>query len=154
MNGTLTFRRATRDDVTTIVGMLHDDFLGRTRERPDDLEPYLRAFERIEASSEQELIVVEQDGVAVGTFQLTYIPYLTHSGALRAVVEAVRVASDRRGTGLGHAIFEWIVAHIRERGCDVLQLSTDKRRVDAHRFYEDLGFVASHEGMKLSVVDH
>ncbi|MGE3857756.1 MAG: GNAT family N-acetyltransferase, partial [Dehalococcoidia bacterium] len=93
-------------------------------------------------------------GTPVGTFQLTYIPYLTHSAALRAVVEAVRITSERRGTGLGHAIFAWIADHVRERGCDVLQLTTDKRRVDAHRFYDDLGFVASHEGMKLSLRDH
>lgn len=150
----LVFRRATRADVPTIVAMLADDFLGRTRERPDDLGPYLAAFERIDAAPEQELMVVELDGAAVGTFQLTYIPYLTHTAALRAVIEAVRVASDRRGTGLGHAIFAWVTAHVRERGCDVLQLSTDKRRVDAHRFYEDLGFVASHEGMKLSLGAH
>ena len=96
---------------------------------------------------------MEIDGAIVGSLQLTYIPYLTHSGALRALVEAVRIASDRRGMGLGHALFAWVVAHVRDRGCDVLQLTTDKRRVDAHRFYEDLGFVASHEGMKLSLHD-
>ena len=148
-----TYRRATREDVPTIVAMLADDFLGQTRERPDDLVPYLRMFELIDASPDQELIVMEIDGAIVGSLQLTYIPYLTHSGALRALVEAVRIASDRRGMGLGHALFAWVVAHVRDRGCDVLQLTTDKRRVDAHRFYEDLGFVASHEGMKLSLHD-
>ena len=148
------FRRATRDDLPTIVAMLADDFLGQTRERPDDLAPYLRMFELIDASPDQELIVMERDGEIVGSLQLTYIPYLTHSGALRAVVEAVRVASSRRGTGVGHELFGWVVARVRERGCEVLQLSTDKRRVDAKRFYEDLGFVASHEGMKLDLGSH
>ena len=147
------FRRATRADVPGIVAMLADDDLGRTREEATAALPesYYAAFEAIDADPHQELVVVEQDGTPVGTLQLTYLPYLTYRGGWRAQIEAVRVASGLRGSGLGHALFAWAIARARERGCHLLQLTTDKRRPDAKRFYEDLGFVASHEGMKLDL---
>jgi GNAT superfamily N-acetyltransferase len=150
------FRRATREDVPAIVAMLADDDLGRSREEAATVLPpsYLAAFEAIEVDPNQELVVVELDGVPVGTLQLTYIPYLTYRGGWRAQIEAVRVASHLRGSGLGHALFTWAIERARQRGCHLLQLTTDKRRPDARRFYEDLGFVASHEGMKLDLTAH
>jgi len=147
----LTIRRATRDDVPTLVAMLADDVLGRERESTsiEVAQSYFEAFEAIDADEHQELVVAEIDGEAVGTLQLTYIPYLTFHGGWRAQIEAVRVTSGHRSEGLGHDLFAWAIERARERGCHLVQLTTDRRRADAHRFYEDLGFVASHEGMKL-----
>lgn len=153
----LTVRRATRADVPAIVAMLADDHLGATREAAlgssEAAAPasYLEAFEAINADPHQELVVAELDGEAVGTMQLTFIPYLTYQGGWRAQIEAVRIASTRRGDGLGHEFFAWAIERARQRGCHLVQLTTDKRRGDAHRFYEALGFVASHEGMKLDL---
>jgi ribosomal protein S18 acetylase RimI-like enzyme len=149
--GAVTFRRATAADLPAIVAMLADDGLGRGRE--DASLPlaraYTDAFAAIEADSNQMLAVADSDGVVVGTLQLTFIPGLSHKGAWRGQVESVRVASSRRGTGLGQAMLEWAVAACRARGCRMVQLTTDKTRADAHRFYERLGFKASHEGFKL-----
>lgn len=151
--GAVTFRRATASDLPAIVAMLADDGLGRGRE--DASLPlahgYLDAFAAIEADSNQMLGVAEADGVVVGTLQLTFLPGLSHKGAWRGQVESVRVASSRRGTGLGQAMLEWAVGECRARGCRMVQLTTDKTRVDAHRFYERLGFKASHEGFKLQL---
>lgn len=151
----LTVRRATRDDVPTIIRMLADDFLGRDRERVEEVTPaaYLEAFDAIDADPQQELVVAELDGVAVGTLQLTFIPYLTHGGGWQAIIEAVRISSTLRGTGLGHSLLTWAIERARERGCLRIQLTSDKRRLDAHRFYADLGFEATHEGMKLDLHD-
>ena len=149
--GAVTFRRATEADLPAIVAMLADDGLGQGRE--DASLPlargYLDAFAAIEADSNQMLAVAEADGAVVGTLQLTFLPGLSHKGAWRGQVESVRVASSRRGTGLGQAMLEWAVAACRARGCRMVQLTTDKTRADAHRFYERLGFKASHEGFKL-----
>lgn len=151
----LTIRRATRDDVPTIVRMLADDFLGRARELVADETPasYLEAFDAIDASEHQQLVVAELDGETVGTLQLTFIPYMSHGGGWQAIIEAVRIASSLRGTGLGHSLIEWAIERARERGCLRIQLTSDKRRLDAHRFYADLGFEATHEGMKLELHD-
>ena len=147
----LTFREAKREDVRTIVFMLADDELGARRERAQDPLPraYLDAFERIDGSSDNELTVAEREGEIVGVLQLTFIPYLTYQGGIRALIEGVRVSSQHRGRGIGRALFEWAIARARERGCHLVQLTTDKQREDARRFYESLGFEASHEGMKL-----
>ena len=144
-------RRATRADLPAIVAMLADDDLGALRETAtaELLPSYLAAFEAIDADPHQELVVAEIEGKLVGTLQLTFIPYLTYQGGWRAQIEAVRVASTHRDSGLGHQLFEWAIARARERGCHLVQLTTDKRRADAQRFYADLGFVASHEGVKL-----
>lgn len=154
-HGPLTFRRATRADVASIVAMLADDDLGATRETPGHELPasYLAAFEAIDADPHQELVVAERGGELVGTLQLTFIPYLTYQGGWRAQIEAVRVASAHRNEGLGHALFAWAIDRARRRGCHLVQLTTDKRRTDAQRFYEQLGFVSSHEGMKLHLTD-
>jgi GNAT superfamily N-acetyltransferase len=149
--GAVTFRRATVADLPAIVTMLADDGLGRGREDASLplAQGYTDAFAAIEADPNQMLAVAEADGVVVGTLQLTFLPGLSHKGAWRGQVESVRVAGSRRGTGLGQAMMEWAVAQCRARGCRMVQLTTDKSRADAHRFYERLGFKASHEGFKL-----
>jgi GNAT superfamily N-acetyltransferase len=145
------FRRATRADVVEIVRLLADDPLGARRERYELPLPqsYYAAFERIDADPNNELVVVEQDGAVVGTLQLTYIPYLTYEGGTRALIEGVRIDGRLRSSGLGKQLFTWAIERAGARGCHVLQLTSDKLRPDAIRFYESLGFTASHEGMKL-----
>jgi GNAT superfamily N-acetyltransferase len=140
-------RRATGDDLPATVGLLVDDPLGSTREAAsgaDDLRPYVTALDAIDADPAQ-LLVVATDGIeAVATMQLSFIPGLARHGALRAQVEAVRVAASHRSRGLGAAMFRWAIDEARRRGCALFQLTTDKTRTDAHRFYERLGFTASH----------
>jgi GNAT superfamily N-acetyltransferase len=145
------FRKATSNDLSVIVRLLADDVLGAKRERYETPLPesYLRAFESIDADPNNELVVACMDGEVVGVLQLTFIPYLSHQGSWRALIEAVRVDSRRRAQGLGKALVEWAINRARKRGCYMVQLTTDKARADAKRFYEALGFVASHEGMKL-----
>jgi len=147
----LTIRGASKADVPFIVAMLADDKLGAQRERYEDPLPetYFAAFAAIDGDANQELVVAEKDGVVVGTLQLTVVPYLTYQGGSRAQVEAVRIASSCRGMGIGADLLEWAVNRARERGCHLIQLTCDKQRPDAARFYESLGFRASHEGLKL-----
>ena len=133
-----------------IVAMLADDELGATRESPDDLAPYRKAFQDIDADPNQFLAVADRDGEVVGTMQLTYLPGLSRKGGTRAQIEAVRVRATERGTGLGSQLITWAVDQARERGCILVQLTTDTARTDAHRFYEQLGFTASHLGFKLT----
>ncbi|GAB3661354.1 GNAT family N-acetyltransferase [Streptomyces sparsus] len=145
----LTIRPATADDLPVLVGMLADDPLGAARESPDDLGPYRAAFARITADPNQHLVIAERDGRPAGTLQLTVVPGLSRQGADRALVEAVRVHTDERGTGLGTELLNWAVAEARRQGCALVQLTSDATRVDAHRFYERLGFEASHLGFKM-----
>jgi len=147
----LVFRQAERADLPTIVSLLADDELGGTREALHDPLPsaYTTAFEAIDDDPRNELIVATDDATIVGVLQLTFIPGLTHMGGERAQIEGVRVATSHRNQGVGRRLFEWAIERARNRGCRMVQLTTDKRRPDAHRFYESLGFVASHEGMKL-----
>ncbi|WP_431914316.1 N-acetyltransferase family protein [Nonomuraea jabiensis] len=145
------FREARKEDVPVIVAMLADDHLGATREGDPGDERYLAAFERIDANPYDELIVAEQGGEVVGTMQLTYLAGLSRLGAERCQIEAVRVAAAARGRGLGGRMIRWAVDRARERGCAMVQLTSDKSRTDAHRFYDNLGFTASHEGYKLSL---
>jgi GNAT superfamily N-acetyltransferase len=150
----ITLRRATRKDLPAIVALLVDDPLGRTREAPsgaDDFEPYETAFAAIDNDPSQLLVVATDAIEVVATMQLSFIPGLTRHGALRAQAEAVRVAASHRSRGLGEAMFRWAIAEAHHRGCAVVQLTTDKTRPDAHRFYERLGFTASHEGYKLQL---
>jgi GNAT superfamily N-acetyltransferase len=147
---TITIRRATAADVDPIVAMLADDPLGAQREKPGD-PAYLSAFEVIDADPHQYLAVADTDGEVVGTLQLTFTSGLSRLGMSRATVEAVRVRSDQRGNGLGEQLIRWAIDEARARGCGLVQLTTDASRVDAHRFYERLGFTASHVGMKLSL---
>jgi GNAT superfamily N-acetyltransferase len=143
------FRDARRDDVPAIVTLLADDMLGAGREGAPDDEAYQAAFEQIAADPRTRLIVAEDNGQVAGTLQLILLAGLSRHGMLRAQVEAVRVAAPARGQGLGRAMIEWAIGQAREQGCGLVQLTSDKRRRDAVRFYESLGFTASHEGLKL-----
>lgn len=148
---TVSFRRARRDDLATIVALLADDELGASRETVAETvdDVYVRAFDDIDLDPRNELLVADNGGSVVAVLQLTYIPGLTHQGAERAQIEGVRVATSHRGRGVGRQLFLWAIDRARERGCRIIQLTTDKRRVDAHRFYRSLGFETTHEGMKL-----
>jgi len=146
------FRLATRNDVCAIVEMIADDELGKTRENFKMPLPksYYSAFENINADSNQELIVVEnKKSEIIGTLQLSFIQYLTYEGGIRAQIEAVRIRKDQRGTGLGTKMFEWAISRAKDKNTHVLQLTTDKKRPEALSFYKKLGFMDSHEGMKL-----
>lgn len=153
MQPDLTFRLATEVDLIAIIQLLADDPLGASREKIVTPLPatYLQAFATIRNDSNQELMVAEMDGEIVGTFQLTFIQYLTHQGGLRAQIEAVRVSSAHRGKGIGKIMFNYAIARAEQKGCYVVQLTTDKQRPGAIRFYETLGFVATHEGLKLTL---
>ncbi|MFF7767079.1 GNAT family N-acetyltransferase [Streptomyces massasporeus] len=149
--GDLEIRAAVADDVPAIVGMLADDPLGAQRESPDDLTPYLSALERLSADPNQRLVVAVREGRVVGTLQLTIIPGLSRRGATRSIIEGVRIHADERGSGLGTELIEWAIEESRGQGCQLVQLTSDKTRADAHRFYERLGFTASHTGFKLQL---
>jgi GNAT superfamily N-acetyltransferase len=141
-------RRATESDVPALVSLLSDDLLGGQRES-SDLEPYLLAFHEIDRDPNQLLLTVLDAGdTLVGTMQLTLIPGLARQGSKRLQVEAVRLASHARGRGLGTALFDWAHEYGRKQGASLAQLTSDKTRTGAHRFYEDLGYRASHEGFK------
>jgi GNAT superfamily N-acetyltransferase len=145
-------RTAAEADVPAVVGLLAADQLGATRDGvhdDGDLAAYTAAFRAIDADPAHLLVVAEKDGQIVGTFQLSFLPGLARRGALRAQIEAVRVAANQRGGGLGGAMMTWAIDEARRRGCSLVQLTSDKTRTAAHRFYAGLGFAASHEGMKL-----
>ncbi|MFJ9032962.1 GNAT family N-acetyltransferase [Streptomyces sp. NPDC102274] len=147
----LKIRPAAPDDIPAIVAMLADDPLGARRESPDDLTPYTEAYERLARDPNQHVVVAERDGRVIGTLQLTIIPGLSRRGATRSIIEAVRVHADERGSGLGTRFIEWAVDESRRLGCQLVQLTSDTSRTDAHRFYERLGFTASHVGFKMSI---
>lgn len=147
----LIIRPATEDDIGAIVNLLADDPLGSKRETTDDLAPYNAAYARVAADPGQHLVVAERAGRIVGTLQLTVIPGLSRRGATRSIIEGVRVASTERGSGLGTTLLEWAVQQSRRLGVDLVQLTSDATRTDAHRFYERLGFVQSHVGFKLNL---
>ncbi|HEX6683375.1 MAG TPA: GNAT family N-acetyltransferase [Candidatus Limnocylindrales bacterium] len=145
------FREAVREDLPTIVALLADDVLGKARDFATVDDAYERAFKAIDEDPRNDLIVAEEHGTILGFMQVTYIPGLGRHGGERSLIESVRVHSDRRGQGIGEAMMRWAIEQARERGCALVQLTSDKSRADAHRFYERLGFVASHEGMKLNL---
>ena len=150
--GPFTLRRAVESDVAAIVGLLADDQLRRAEESaaPGDLSPYLAAFAAMDGDPAHLLVVaVDPVGRVVGTQQLTVLPGLARSGATRLQIEAVRVSADLRGNGLGGEMIAWAVDYGRRRGCRLVQLTSDASRLDAHRFYERLGFTSSHVGFKL-----
>ncbi len=146
------FRKAKIADLDAIIALLADDPLGKKREQYEDPLPscYHEAFANIQQDKNQELMVIENAQASIiGTLQLSFIPYLTYRGGVRAQIEAVRIHKEYRGQGIGRQVFEWAIQRAKIRGAHLLQLTTDKKRPDAKAFYEQLGFVASHEGMKL-----
>jgi len=148
----MNFRKATENDVSTIVAMIADDELGKKRENIQNPLPkeYLKAFVKINSDKNQELIVVEdENSEIIGTLQLSFIQYLTYQGGIRAQIEAVRIRKDQRGLGIGKTMFKWAIKRAKERNAHLLQLTTDKKRPKAIKFYQDLGFKATHEGMKI-----
>ena len=147
---TPTIRRATAEDVPAIVDLLADDDLGKTREAPGD-PCYAEAFAAIAADANQFLAVVDDGGEIAGCLQLSFIPGLSLKGMWRGQIESVRIAASRRGQGLGHVMIDWAIGECRRRGCGLVQLTMNKTRKDSHRFYESLGFVATHEGFKLTL---
>jgi GNAT superfamily N-acetyltransferase len=154
LSAPLVLRTAGPDDVPAIVGLIADDQLGATRDGiadARDTEAYQAAFRAIDGDPAHLLIVADSDGQIVGTMQLSFLPGLARRGAWRAQIEAVRVAASMRGSGLGAAMMRWAIEEARRRGCALVQLTSDKSRGGAHRFYERLGFVASHEGMQLKL---
>jgi len=147
--GQFVVRRAVANDVAAIVALIAADQIGQERDG-GDLAPYMEAFSMIDANPAQLLVVVaDAPGAVVGTLQLTFIPGLARRGALRAQIEAVRVSQRLRGQGIGAELLAWAIQEAHRRGCALVQLTSDKRREDAHRLYGRLGFVASHEGFKL-----
>ena len=148
----LTFRDAVRSDLPAIVAMLADDGLGGGREKvlSDGVDPaYEAAFDAVTAQAGNRVIVAEQDGALAGTFQFITIPGLSRHGATRAQIEAVRVATALRGHGIGEAMLRFAIEEAKKTGCQLVQLTSDKRRGRAHTFYERLGFIATHIGFKL-----
>ncbi|WP_330239576.1 GNAT family N-acetyltransferase [Streptomyces sp. NBC_00525] len=147
----LDIRRATADDLPAIVALLADDPLGAQRESPDDLVPYRTALRRLADDPNQHLMVAVRRERVVGTLQLTVIPGLSRRGSTRSLIEGVRIHADERGSGLGTRLIQWAVDESRRQGCQLVQLTSDTTRTDAHRFYERLGFIASHVGFKLAL---
>lgn len=146
------YEQALESDVQAIVDLLAADPLGSQREglAPDLYQKYQSAFKRIDRDPNQELWTVKtEENEVIGSFQLSFLQYLTYQGGLRAQIEGVRIKENVRGQGLGQEMFEWAIARSKEKGAHLLQLTTDKKRPEALKFYQKLGFVASHEGMKL-----
>ena len=145
---------ATEKDLDCIVAMLADDVMGSKRERYEHPLPnsYIKAFKAITSDPNNELVVAcDENEVIVGVQQITFTPYITHQGGLRATIEGVRTSASVRGKGVGTELIKWAIQRAEERGCHLVQLTTDKKRPDALRFYERLGFKATHEGLKLKI---
>ena len=147
-------RKATKRDIPLIVEMLANDDLGKLREDYQEPLPekYYRAFNAIDTDPNQELVVMEDDGLVIGTLQLSFIQYLTYQGGIRAQIEAVRVHKNFRSKGIGKQLFMWAIGRSKEKGAHIVQLTTDKKRLDAFKFYKALGFQDSHEGLKLHIL--
>lgn len=147
----LDIRSAVFDDMPAIVALYADDELGSTREASASDPTYRNAFTAIEADPNHILAVAELDGNIVGTLLLSFLPGLSRNGAWRAQIEAMRVSSTLRGQGLGQQMLDWAVSEARARGCTLVQLTSDRRRPEAHRFYERAGFRPTHVGFKLDL---
>ncbi|MFD5693748.1 GNAT family N-acetyltransferase [Streptomyces rubiginosohelvolus] len=147
----LEIRPATPGDLPAVVAMLADDPLGAQRESPDDLTPYQAALQRLADDPNQHVVVAVRQERVVGTLQLTIVPGLSRRGSTRSIIEGVRIHGDERGSGLGTQLIQWAVDESRRQNCQLVQLTSDVTREDAHRFYERLGFTASHVGFKLAL---
>ena len=146
----LAYRAARPADLPFIIGLIVEDSVVATNDSfPDAMHAdYIAALAAIDADPNQEMIVAEENGVPLGCFQLTYLPGLMRRGMWRGMIEVVHVAAEHRNRGLGADMMRWALERCRERGCGMVQLTSNKKRIDAHRFYERLGFVKSHEGFK------
>ncbi|GAA0458346.1 GNAT family N-acetyltransferase [Alkalibacillus silvisoli] len=153
MEKEINFRIAAEQDLDKIVEMLADDVLGSKRERYEQPLPdsYIRAFQSITSDPNNELVVAYQGDEIIGVQQITFTPYITHQGGWRATLEGVRTSSSSRSKGIGTELIKWGINRAKERGCQIVQLTTDKERPDALRFYEKLGFKATHEGLKIKL---
>lgn len=149
----LEFRQAVIDDLPYIVDMLADDPLGAARERFEVPLPssYFAAFEAIASNPAHELIVAVYNNQPVGVLQLTYIPNISYQGSWRALIEGVRVSANLRGHGIGRKLFQYAIDRAKQKDCHIVQLTMDKQRTDALRFYHSLGFQDTHEGLKLHI---
>ena len=148
----MVYRKATKEDLPAIIEMIANDALGQLRERFEDPLPeeYYSAFERINTDKNQELIVIENsESEVVATFQLSFLQYLTYVGGIRCLVENVHVREDQTGKGIGKQMFQWIIERAKEKNVHLIQLTSNKLRPNAIRFYEGIGFKATHEGFKL-----
>ncbi|MCM4171727.1 N-acetyltransferase [Arenibacter sp. TNZ] len=148
----MTFRRATKEDLPAIIKMIANDTLGHLREKYEEPLPkqYYNAFDRIEEDKNQELyVIVNPEREVVASFQLSFLQYLTYKGGIRCLVENVHVHEDETGKGIGKQMFQWIIHRAKEKGVHMVQLTSNKLRPDAIRFYESFGFKATHEGFKL-----
>lgn len=145
------YRNATPADLRFIIGLIVEDSVIDTGDDPADAAhaDYVNALAAIDADPNQEMIVVEDDGVPVGCFQLSYLPGLMRRGQWRGQIEVVHVAQSHRNRGIGGEMMRWAIERCREHNCSMVQLTSNKKRTDAHRFYERLGFLKSHEGFKL-----
>jgi ribosomal protein S18 acetylase RimI-like enzyme len=153
MGEEITFRIAREHDLDKIVEMLANDSLGSQRERYEQPLPdcYLKAFQAISSDPNNELVVACRQNEVIGVQQITFTPYITHQGGWRATIEGVRTSSSERGKGVGTELIRWAIQRAKERGCHLVQLTTDKKRGDALRFYERLGFKSTHEGLKMKL---
>ena len=151
LSADITVRPAQREDVPAIATLLADDLLGATREDTGDMAPYLRAFDEMATQNGNMILVAGRGGAVVGCLQLTVIAGLSRHGMRRGQIEGVRVSATCRGLGIGEKLVRRAIDHARAEGCGMVQLTSDRNRPDAHRFYERLGFVASHVGMKLAL---
>ncbi|HEX8044405.1 N-acetyltransferase family protein [Rhizobium sp.] len=149
----IVFRPAHPADLPAIIALLSDDVLGQQREDPSSPPNlrYIEAFQAMFADPNQLQVVATLHEEVIGTLQLTFIPGLARKGAWRGQIEGVRISAAHRGSGVGQQMFDWAIGQCRAKGCDLVQLTTDKERPDAHRFYEKLGFVGSHIGYKLTL---
>jgi len=147
----LLYREAQESDLEALISLLADDQLGSDRENTaTPLDPnYRNAFQSINLDPNNELVVVESGNKIIGMLQLTFIPYLSHQGAWRCLVECVRVHKKFRGQGFGTELLHWAIARAKQKKCFMVQLTSNKQRINALRFYQQLGFTASHEGFKL-----
>jgi len=146
----LTYRTADPDDLPFIIGLIVEDSVVVTEDRAEDAmdEDYRAALAAIDADPNEEMWIVERDGIAVGCFQLSFLPGLMRRGMWRGQIELVHVADGARNLGIGSQMMRWALDRCREKGCGMVQLTSNKKRADAHRFYERLGFARSHEGFK------
>jgi ribosomal protein S18 acetylase RimI-like enzyme len=149
----LVFREASLKDLEAIIALLFEDQFGQTRENPSTplSASYLKAFSKISGNPNDELLVAELNHQVIGVMQITYLQHLTFQGGLVAHIEGVRIKKEHQKKGFGQQMFQWAIKRAKNQGCHRIQLMTDKRRSESKKFYEQLGFSATHEGMKLYI---